>query len=153
VVVKIHFLKRIKILSNSNPSLYYETPRSFGVTVLYWLNKNIQMSAGFVWRDLLKCVGGYTLFKIQLNLGTPTEYITMYPHLYSTGYVGLCIHSSFSKRFGIYSSYRLTKYRCTSMFVDFTAVVRKNRPLDLSWHFFAPENASVRRADLLRNVL
>jgi len=39
------------------------------------------------------------------------------------------------------------------MFVDFTDVVRKNRPLDLSWHFLAPENASVRRADVLCNVL
>jgi len=64
------------------------------------------MSAGFVWRDLLKSVGGNTLFKIQLNLDTLTEYITIYPRLYSTGYVGFCIHSMFSQRFVICSSYR-----------------------------------------------
>ena len=31
----------------------------------------------------------------------------------------------------------VTKYRFTSMFVDFIDVVGKNRPLELSWHFLA----------------
>jgi hypothetical protein len=39
------------------------------------------------------------------------------------------------------------------MFVDFTDVAGKNRQLDLSWHFLASENAFVRRADILRNIL
>jgi hypothetical protein len=39
------------------------------------------------------------------------------------------------------------------MFVDFTDVAGKNRPLDLSWHFLAPENVFGRRADFVHNVL
>jgi len=34
VFVMVHFLKRIKILSNNNSPLYYETPGSLRVTAL-----------------------------------------------------------------------------------------------------------------------